>query len=83
METLSARESVLDWLMEGDPVIRWQTMRDLAGLPADIWEAERRRTVQTGWGAQFLESLRPDGTWPAGRWTDTVWTLLTLMDCGI
>jgi hypothetical protein len=78
-----ARDGVIHWLMEGDPVIRWQTLRDLAGRPADEWQAERRQTVQTGWGARFLEGLRPDGSWPAGRWTDTVWTLLTLMDCGI
>src|SRR5205814_934125 len=32
---------------------------------------------------RFLEALQPDGTWPPGRWTGTVWTLLTLMDCGI
>jgi len=80
---MRTRESVIDWLMEGDPVIRWQTLRDLCGQPEDAWQAERRQTVQTGWCARFLESLRPDGTWPAGRWTDTVWTLLTLIDCGI
>jgi hypothetical protein len=76
-------ESVIEWLLEGDPVIRWQTMRDLTGQPADQWQAERRRTVHTGWGARFLASLRPDVTWLPGRWTDTVWTLLTLIDCGI
>jgi hypothetical protein len=80
---MSTRESVIDWLMEGDPVIRWQTLRDLCGQPEDAWQAERRQTVQTGWGVRFLECLRPDGTWPTGRWTDTVWTLLTLIDCGI
>ncbi len=71
------------WLLDGDPVIRWQTMRDLLGCPSDEWEAERRRTAIEGWGAQFLEKLRPDGTWPDGRWTDTVWTLLMVMDCGL
>src|SRR5688572_15663510 len=80
---MGTTESVIDWLMEGDPVIRWQALRDLAGQPEEGWQAERRQTLQTGWGAQFLTHLGPEGRWPAGRWTDTVWTLLTLMDCGI
>jgi hypothetical protein len=76
-------DSVIGWMMEGDPVIRWQTMRDLLDESESVWQAERRRTTQTGWGAQFLASMRTDGTWPAGRWTDTVWTLLLVMDCGL
>lgn len=76
-------DDVISWLMEGDPAIRWQTMRDLAGAPEEEWQAERRRTAHTGWGAQFVACRLADGTWPAGRWSDTVWTLLTLMDCGI
>src|SRR5256714_4991578 len=68
--------------MEGAPVIRWQTMRDLSDAPEDRWQEERRRIPQEGWGAGFLQSLRADGSWPPGRWTDTVWTLLTLIDCG-
>jgi len=76
-------KAVPDWLMQGDPVIRWQTMRDLLGRPENEWQPEREKIPNTGWGAQFLAALRPDGTWPPGRWTDTVWTLLTLIDCGM
>ena len=83
MDTILTMEHVIDWLMDGDPAIRWQTLRDLTGAPENEWRAERRRTLQAGWGAQFLEHLRLDGTWPPGRWTDTVWTLLTLIDCGL
>jgi hypothetical protein len=74
---------VIDWLLEGDPVIRWQVMRDLLGAEEAGYEAERRRIPEMGWGARFIDCLRPDGTWPPGRWTDTVWTLLILMDCGM
>ncbi len=73
----------LQWLMDGDPVIRWQAMRDLCARPKAEWMAERQRTADAGWGAHFVDRLRPDGTWPPGRWTDTVWTLLTIIDCGI
>lgn len=83
MEAFAIGEDVIEWLMEGDPVIRWQVMRDLLGCPESEWAAERMRTTQTGWGARFTECLRPDGMWPEGRWTGTIWTLLTVMDCGI
>jgi hypothetical protein len=69
--------------MAGDPVIRWQTMRDLLEVSEPEWQAEREATISIGWGAKFLESLRSDGTWPDGRWTGTVWTLLTIIDCGL
>ena len=39
---------VVEWLLEGDPAIRWQVMRDLLDDPAEEWEAERARTIETG-----------------------------------
>lgn len=76
-------DATIDWLMDGDPVIRWQTQRDLLDEPASVWSQERRRTVGSGWGAGYLSAMKPDLTWPKGRWTDTVWTLLMIMDCGL
>ena len=69
--------------MEGDPVIRRQTMRDLLDVPENEWRAERERTAVCGWGAAFLAAMTPDGSWPDGRWTGTVWTLLSVIDCGL
>jgi hypothetical protein len=80
---MEATPETINWLMEGDPVIRWQAMRDLLDLPECEWQAEREKTLHSGWGAQFLERLQEDGAWPQGRWTGTVWTLLTAMDCGL
>src|SRR5690349_2711873 len=77
------RDDVIDWLMSGDPVIRWQTMRDLLEQPESEWQAERARVADSGWGLEFANRLGMDDNWPPGRWTDTVWTLLTLMDCGM
>jgi hypothetical protein len=42
-------DAVIEWLLEGDPAIRWQVMRDLLDAPPQEWEAERARTVETGW----------------------------------
>jgi hypothetical protein len=80
---MASEESVIDWLLAGDPVIRWQVMRDLLDERAEAWERERRRTVESGWVAELLGQRRPDGEWPKGRWTDSVWTLLLLVACGL
>ena len=50
------------WLLAGDPAIRWQTLRDLQDAPPAAWQAEQRRTLQEGWGAQLLALQAPDGT---------------------
>lgn len=33
--------SVTDWLLDSDPAIRWQMMRDLTGEPENVVAAER------------------------------------------
>jgi hypothetical protein len=74
---------VIEWLLAGDAAIRWQVLRDLLDEPAEIWQAERRRTVESGWVADLLACQGSDGDWPKGRWTDSVWTLLLLVACGV
>jgi len=79
--------SLIPWLMDGDPAIRWQTLRDLQSAPLQEWRAERRRTLQAGWGARLLALQAPDGSWGGGiyspKWTSTTYTLLTLIAIGI
>jgi hypothetical protein len=55
--------SVLDWLLDSDPAIRWQVMRDLTGEPVDAVAAERAKVATEGWGAQLLAKQTPDGLW--------------------
>jgi hypothetical protein len=74
---------VIDWLMEGDPAIRWQVMRDLQEKPEKVWRAEQARVATEGWGKEFMRRQQANGAWPAGRWTETTWTLLMLLDCGM
>jgi hypothetical protein len=74
---------VRDWLLAGDPMVRSQVLRDLLQAPESEWRAEQARIPSEGWGAEFLRHQLPDGTWPKGRWTDTIWTLLLLLDCGM
>ncbi len=78
---------VLNWLMEGDPAIRWQVMRDLLDAPERRWQTERRRVARAGWGAQFLALQEADGRWGGGfyspKWISTTYTLLQLRDLGL
>jgi hypothetical protein len=52
---------VVDWLLDSDPAIRWQVMRDLADTPEDHVAAERARVAIEGWGARLLSLQRQDG----------------------
>ena len=56
-------QAVLDWLLDSDPAIRWQVLRDLAGASAEDVAAERARVGTEGWGAQLLALQAPDGRW--------------------
>jgi hypothetical protein len=58
--------TVQDWLLEGDPAIRWQVLRDLTDAPAGDVAAERARVATEGWGARLLALRDPDGQWAGG-----------------
>lgn len=57
---------VLAWLLEGDPAIRWQALRDLLDAPREVVAAERARVATEGWGARLLAAAGPDGQWAGG-----------------
>jgi hypothetical protein len=58
--------AALDWLLDSDPAIRWQALRDLADAPADVVAAERARVAAEGWGARLLSLEDEDGQWAGG-----------------
>lgn len=55
-----------EWLLDADPAIRWQVLRDLEGAPAETVAAERARVATEGWGERLLALQREDGTWEGG-----------------
>ena len=57
---------VLEWLLDSDPAIRWQVMRDLTDPPQGAVAAERSRIASEGWGARLLALQRQDGQWDGG-----------------
>jgi hypothetical protein len=79
--------TVTDWLLDSDPSIRWQVMRDLTHDPPDAVAAERSRVATEGWGARLLALQASDGRW-GGRpwsqdWTDTFHVLELLRRFGL
>jgi hypothetical protein len=58
--------SVISWLLDSDPSIRWQVMRDLLDAPEPEWRAERAKVETEGWGARLLSCQDEDGQWAGG-----------------
>jgi len=83
----SGNDPVIDWLLDADPSIRWQVMRDLGDTPAEVVAAERSRIASEGWGSKLLDLQRPDGHWGDGTatplWWSNLYTLLFLRDLGL
>ena len=79
--------TVSDWLLDADPSIRWQVMRDLTHEPADVIAAERSRVATEGWGARLLGLQAPDGLWSGNAFsqdrTDTFHVLELLRRLGL
>jgi hypothetical protein len=59
----------IQWLLDGDPSIRWQALRDLVEAPERVVERERSKVARDGWGARLLARQDPEGTWAKRRRT--------------
>lgn len=79
--------AVIQWLLDSDPSIRWQAMRDLIGAPADEVAAERARVATEGAGARLLALQRADGSWAGAAfnsgWNSTMHVLSLLRELGL
>ncbi len=79
--------AVIAWLLDSDPAIRWQVMRDLAGAPAEEVADERARVAEVGWGASLLALQGEDGRWGGAAWNrgwdSTMHVLMLLRDFGL
>jgi hypothetical protein len=82
-----SRDAVLDWLLAGDPSIRWQTLRDLRQSSAIAVRRERARVARHGWGARLLALQDEEGKWGGGlytpKWISTTYTLVLLRSLGL
>ncbi|GAB2862008.1 squalene cyclase [Lentzea nigeriaca] len=75
------------WLLDGDPAIRWQVIRDLQDGPEAEWRAERARVATEGWGARLLAHRDDGGRWTprlyGRKWISTTYSLLLLRQLGL
>lgn len=74
--------SVIRWLLDSDPSIRWQAMRDLTDAPDEEVAAERARVATEGAGARLLALQAPDGRWGGAAWNrgwDSTMHVLSLL----
>ncbi len=75
------RPAHIKWLLDSDPAIRWQVMRDLTDESPGAVAAERSRVATQGWGAELLARQSSSGSWPGGQWDlVTLWSLVVLKD---
>jgi hypothetical protein len=82
-----ANASVIRWLLNADPSIRWQVMRDLTDAPDEEVAAERARVATEGAGARLLALQGADGRWGGAAWNrgwnSTMHVLMLLRDMGL
>src|SRR5687767_14577382 len=85
--TFQIEPTTIDWLMEGDPSVRWQVMRDLLDAKPAAYAKERAKVAETGWGKRFLDLQSQNGTWGGGiygpKFTSTHYTVLALQRIGL
>jgi hypothetical protein len=91
--------TTMEWLLDSDPAIRWQVLRDLVQAPVEVVSKERARVAVEGWGARLLALQAEDGQWAGGAcfpaphlddtgdhgqpWISTLPTLQLLHDFGV
>lgn len=84
MNASAGVDRVLEWLLQGDPAVQYQTRRDLLD---DDRPALQASIATEGEGAAILAARGPDGHWGRGfyqpKWTCTHYTLLELMGLGL
>jgi len=83
----------IPWLLDGDPAIRWQTLKDLVGAGKQTVAREQNKVAREGWGARLLAKQDSGGAWARGKssddglyhpkWTSTTYTMLLLRDFGL
>lgn len=84
---LKASTPVIEWLLDSDPSLRWQVMRDLLGAPFEEVQAERERVAAEGAGAKLLALQAGDGRWSSAAWNrgwnSTMHVLTMLREMGV
>lgn len=80
-------QEIVRWLLDSDPAIRWQVMKDILQAPPAAYEQERAQLTHRGWCAQLLHLQDKDGLWNRsiynGKWISTTYSLYLLKILGL
>lgn len=86
-DTTRRDQPLIQWLLDSDPAIRWQVLRDLTDASAEEVAAERARVATEGAGAHLLALQAPDGQWGGAAWNrgwdSTMHVLMLLREFGL
>jgi hypothetical protein len=82
-----SENAVIRWLLDSDPSIHWQVLRDLTDVPAEEIASARAKVATEGLGARLLAMQAPDGRWAGAAWNrgwnSTMHVLMLLRDFGL
>jgi len=72
-------KEILEWLLNGDVSIQYQTWRDLLGKEKPLL---RKRIAKEGWGRKYISKRNADGYWGQHyyqpKWISSHYTILDL-----
>lgn len=78
---------IINWLLKGDPAIRWQIHKNLLSSSERKILSERKMVEKEGWGKKLLSYQTTDGLWGGGlyspKWKSTTYTMLLLRNLGL
>ncbi len=81
------KQEIINWLLEQDPSIKWQVMRDLLKAPSAEYLPVRDEVANSGWGKKLLDLQDISGRWGGGiyspKWISTTYTMLLLKRLGL
>jgi len=84
---MDKKQEIITWLLDSDPSLRWQVMKDIQGKDEVVYSAERKKIAKTGWCSKLLKLQGQDGLWSGtlynGKWISTTYTLYLLKVLGL
>lgn len=84
---MEIRQEIINWLLDSDPAIRWQVMKDILHEPQTAYEKERGKLTHSGWCARLLQLQEKDSLWNHslydGKWLSTTYSLYLLKNLGL
>ena len=66
---MKINHEIIEWLLSGDPCVRWQVQRDLLDKKPAVYQKEQAKITDEGWGKELLSHQDPEGTWGGGLYS--------------